>query len=98
MADFEKQVAEVLDYDFDFTKFFRTIPTDSIQSVSVEATVTDGALELGPSPHPSAIPIGKKVKVWLGAGTDGQTYELSLKVTTAEGRVAEQDFSIKVTD
>ena len=39
---------------------------------------------------------GGSVTIWLSGGTDGETYELLNRITTAEGRVLDQTFELPV--
>lgn len=42
--------------------------------------------------------LGTQVKFWCKAGTDGQTYDLTLKVQTTNGFKLEEDLKIKIEE
>lgn len=101
MERFDKQPADVLDYDLDLRRWFKTLSNDEVASVAVEITEGDDALVAGPAPHPEAVIFGdarQQVKVWIGAGTDGVTYKLRVTATTQQDRVKEIDFKIRVRE
>jgi len=101
MERFDEQPADVLDYDIDLRRWFKTLPSDEVASVTVEVTEGDGVLVVGPAPHPESVIFGdarQQVKVWLGAGTDGQTYKLRVTATTIQDRVKEIDFKLRVRE
>ncbi len=101
MERFDKQPADVLDYDIDLRRWFKTLPTDEVASVTVEVVEGDGVLVVGPAPHPGSVIFGaakQQIKVWLGAGTDGVTYKLRVTATTLQDRVKEIDFKIRVRE
>lgn len=94
LGKYDKQPAEVLDYDIDFTQWLPT--TDSIVSAaaSLEGT-SDGLLVLGAT---NVFGNGKKVKQWVSGGTSGQTYQVQIRITTGDGRVKEAEFKVKVKE
>ena len=86
---FNKQPAEILDYDVDFTDWF-TNRTDSPASHIVVAetgiTVVSGTRT------------GNVVKVILSGGTDNASYKITVRLTTTAGLVKEADFTVKVKE
>lgn len=101
MERFDKQPADVLDYDIDLRRWFKTLPNDEVVAAAVEVTEGDGVLVAGPAPHPEAVIFGdarQQIKVWLGAGTDGVTYKLRVTATTQQDRVKEIDFKLRVRE
>lgn len=102
--NFNKQSAEVLDYDIDLVDWFLDEPTDDIDSVVVTISSTQEdipTLVLGPGAHPDTTLIGipaYSFKIWLGAGTNGVKYKVTSLVTTDQGRVKEVELYIKVRD
>ena len=104
MKIFEKQPGDVLDYDVDMSEWFKDIPGDDIDSVTVsirssaEATPT---LVAGPVPHPEVLLMGTeptRFKVWLGGGTSYMDYIVTCLVVTEQDRQKEEEFKIKVRD
>lgn len=101
MERFEKQPAEVLDYDIDLRRWFKGISADEVATATVDVVEGDGALVVGPAPHPNTVIFGsekQQIKVWLGAGTDGVTYKLRATATTLQDRVKEIDFKLRVRE
>jgi hypothetical protein len=88
LAVFYKQPSEVLDYDIDFTEWMT--PGDSIATATAtsDAGITLGATTI----------IGYVVKQWVSGGTDGNSYKVTVKVTTNGGRVKEADFRVRVRE
>ena len=92
LAKFEKQPADVQDFDIDFSEWL-TDMGDTARGpagLMVEAkagltilaqTLTDGV-----------------VKVWTAGGTDGTTYKITATVTTAGNRVKQAEINIKVKE
>lgn len=82
-----KQPGETLDYDVDFTDWFSTrADAPSSFTVTADTGITEGTHVLN----------GNVVKVWLSGGTDGQQYQVNVKMTTTSGAVKEADFIVKV--
>jgi len=100
---FIKQPSEILDYMVEADNFFEDNPQDDISSVVVTVTGTGIAPDLvvGPNALPETQLLGsppQDFKVWLGDGTNGVTYKVTTVMTTADGRVKEHEFKIKVKD
>jgi hypothetical protein len=85
---YTKQPGDKLDYDIDFNEWLSS--GDSLASVNVTA-------DTGITIVNSTIVVSM-VKVWLSGGNDGETYKITVKVTTDEGRIKEQEFRIKVKE
>ncbi len=104
MKTFEKQPADVLPYDIDFTEWFEQIPKDEIETATCSVvSATDGntsELVIGSIVQVSETPSGpvKRVKVWTSGGLDGVTYKLTLTMVSEDGRTKEVDFKIKVKE
>lgn len=88
---FTKQPGETLDYDFDFTKWFGK-RTDTIDSYTV--AVSSGITKVGDTRT------GKVIKVVLSGGTDGQSYLVTVKITTTStpALVKEHEILVKVKE
>ena len=89
LARFQKQPADRQDYDIDFTDYLAAL-SDEGESVAVVAepgiTVTAYSLNTG------------VVKVWLEGGTDGQTYKVTVTLTSKGGRVKQAEIKIRVKE
>lgn len=89
---FTQQPADTLDYDIDYTDW---LGTDTLSSVACTAdagiTITDPA---------SALIWGadKKVKVWASGGIDGTKYKITVTVTTAIGRIKQDEIYVRVKE
>lgn len=86
-----KQSGETLDYDVSFEDWFEN-RSDAPASHTVVAedgiTVEDSSLT------------GEIVRVVLSGGTDGETYKITVLLTTnaATPRVKEADFTVRIKD
>lgn len=89
LATFDKQPAEVQDYDIDFGPYLDALgDTPLLHTVVVPSGIT---LET------SAL-VGNVVKVWLSGGTDRQKYKVTARLTTDGGRVKEAEIVIRVKE
>lgn len=89
LSTFEKQPSEIQDYDIDFSEWLAAFPdTATDYTVTVDAGITKGDTSM----------TGGVVKVWLSDGTSGTTYKVAAKITTAGGRVKEDEIKIKVKE
>ncbi|MBX3610405.1 MAG: hypothetical protein KF871_10975 [Hydrogenophaga sp.] len=86
---FTKQPADVQDYDIDFAEYLDAL-TDTAASAVVEADVGLTIVNY--------LILGKVVKVWVSAGTSGQKYKVTVRLTTTGGRVKEVEFLVIVRD
>lgn len=84
------QPDESLDYDLDYTDWLTT--GDNVSSATVTVTPAD---ELAATLVQINDP---RVKVWLEGGVDGTTYKVSVTMTTADGRVKQDEFKIRVKE
>lgn len=92
LATFEKQPADVMDYDIDYTQWLPS--TDSVASVSYTVTPS-GALAVN-----SALVIenGTRVKLWVSGGTNASTYKAEVTVTTVLGRIKQDEVRFRVKE
>ena len=88
MNIFQKQPADQLDYDLDFSEWLAD--TDTMTGVTATSSVP---AEL---PILSAQIVGQIVKIWIAGGVDGATYKVTAIVSTAQGRIKELEFKIRV--
>lgn len=89
LGTFTKQPVEVKDYDLDYSEWL--VAADTVEAA--EVTVEPSGLTVG-----SVFTQDKKIKVWLSAGTNGTVYKLTVTMTTADGRVKQDEFKVKVKD
>jgi hypothetical protein len=82
-----KNADDQIDYDIDFSRWL----SDGDSVVSAEGQADKGIELL------SVAVFGSVVKVWVAGGTAGQTYTVTITATSAESRVIEQCFKIRVT-
>lgn len=84
-----KRPDDQLDYDIDFERWLSD--GDTIQdatAVASPAGVTVDRVEV----------FGDIVKVWLSGGTAGASHEITVTASTAEGRVKEVAFNLRVAE
>jgi hypothetical protein len=89
LGTFNKQPAEVMDYDIDFTKWM--VEGDSI--VAALATVDNPGLTITQTLITTPV-----VKVWVSGGTTSNTYKITVIATSTGGRVKEVEFKLKVKE
>lgn len=86
----QKQPAEYLDYDVDFTDWM----PDGDKIIGATVTVSpDG--ELTANNIMINTPI---VKFWLAGGVSGASYKLTIAINTQNGRIKEDELKIRVRD
>ena len=87
---FQKQPADKLDYDLDFSDWMAT--DDTLTGAVATSSVPDELI------IESVTISGQTVKVWISGGTSGTTYKVTATVTSSQGRIKELDFKIRVKD
>lgn len=90
LASYTKQPGETLDYDIDFQEQWLSVINDTISSFTV---TSDAGITVV-----SSFLLGGIVKVFVSGGLDGQTYKVTVRVTTTGGRIREADIKIKVKE
>lgn len=89
LGNFSKQPVEVKDYDIDYSEWLT--PGDNVKSAEVTVAPTGLTIE-------STFINDPRVKIWLSGGADGTQYKLTVTTTTADGRVKQDEFKVKVKD
>lgn len=89
MNIFQKQPADQLDYDLDFSEWLPD--TDVI--TGVVATSSSPELTIL-----AASVYGTTAKIFVAGGLDNATYKVTTTIATQEGRIKEHDFKIRVRD
>lgn len=84
-----KQPGDTLDYDIDFGDWL--VEGDSL--VAATATASPDGLVIGDVER-----LPPLVKVWLSGGVDGESYTVTVTVTTADGRVKTVNFNLRVSE
>lgn len=93
LKKFEKQPADVKDYDIFYTEWL--VPGDALN---------DAVVVIEPSGNPSDLKVDSvfvapdKVKIWLSAGITNTLYKATVTATTDDGRVVQHEFVMKVRD
>ncbi len=89
LETFKKQPADVQDYDIDFSEWLAGFSdSPASHAVEVETGITLDNHELA----------GSIVKVWLSGGVDGNTYKVTVRLTTVGGRTYEVEIRVKVKE
>ena len=92
LAKFEKQPADVQDFDIDFSEWLAARGDTAAGPGGLVVTAESGLTVLA-----STLSAGV-AKIWTSGGTNGVTYKLSARVTTAGNRVKSAEIKIKVKD
>ncbi len=86
-STFAKDPDERLDYDFDFSRWL----TDSDTIASAVAVRSGGSVVLD-APEIAA----QSVRVWVSGGAIGEASVITVRATTAQGRVKESAMRLKI--
>lgn len=90
MNVFQKQPADQLDYDLDFSDWITA------------GDIITGAAAISSDPTKltilSTAVLGQVVKVWLSGGENGATYKVTTTISTQQGRIKELDFKVRVRE
>lgn len=90
---FLKRSADQLDYELDFSRWLPDGDTIANAAASVEPADSQvSAVILQPDIGPDV------VKVWVSGGEDGKTASIIVTATTAQNRVKQVEFKIRVRD
>lgn len=89
LGNFTKQPVEVKDYDIDYSEWLSA--GDNVESATVTVSPTGLTVDAVYINDP-------RIKIWLSGGTDGAAYKLTVTMTSADGRIKQDEFKIKVKD
>jgi hypothetical protein len=89
LGNFSKQPVEVVDYDIDYSEWLTD--GDNVQSATVSVAPSGLTID-------SVLINDPRIKVWVSGGTNGSTYKLTVNATTADGRLKQDEFKIRVKD
>jgi hypothetical protein len=92
LAKFEKQPADVQDFDIDFTEWL-TGMSDTAPGPTGVTVVTETGLTID-----LVVLTNGVVKVWTSGGTDGVTYKITATLTTVGGRTKQAEIRVKVKE
>lgn len=83
-----KDPNDVIDYDLDWSKWLRDGDTILVSDWIVPAGITMN----------SETSTNTSSKIWLSGGTAGQSYSLTNRITTAQGRQKDRTITIRVKE
>ena len=95
LAKYEKQPAEVKDYDIDYSEWLNPVVDTVASTTAIVTSVTEAVptLEID-----SIMESTTTVKLWISGGTAGASYKVTVRMTTAGGRLDESELVFKVKD
>jgi hypothetical protein len=93
---FSKQPSDAFIFDVDFTRRLET--GDTIASGAVLATKESDGTDVSATVAPSVEVITPKIGVHVAVGSDGETYLLGVRGTTAAGYVYEKSLRMNVQE
>ena len=92
LGTFNKQPIERYDYDISYAEWLTS--GDNVEYANVEVfPLTDDGLHIE-----SVTVIDPRIKIWVTGGRNGGTYKGTITIGTADGRVKQDEFKIKVKD
>lgn len=88
LGTFTKQPADTMDYDIDYTDWLTA--GDNVQSsvVAADAGITVTSTFIN----------DPRIKIWLAGGVAGTTYKVTCTTTSADGRVRQDEFKLRVKE
>ena len=99
LGTMNKQPADRYDYDIDYSEWLTD--KDNVESVAVTVFPDEGLLDPVPADRLNILSvtvIDPFVKLWIDGGRNGVTYKVTLTMTTADGRIKQDEFKLKVKD
>lgn len=92
LSTFTKTPRERMDYDVSFQEWLRK-ENDQPAVVSPLSVTVEPGITLAAVSFTNGV-----AKVWLSGGLDGESYRVTLVLTTAGGREKEAEFQINVSE
>jgi hypothetical protein len=92
LAKFEKQPEDIQDFDIDFSEWLAARNDTAVGPGGLVITA-DAGITIVASTLSNGV-----VKIFTSGGTDGVTYKLTARVTTAGNRVKTAEIKVKVKD
>lgn len=95
LATYEKQPAEVKDYDIDYTQWLSPAEDvlDGVTAVVSSTAETSPTLVVDLVQHTVYV-----AKIWLSGGTPGVRYKVTVQAQTVGGRLDESELIFNVKD
>lgn len=90
LATINKQPADHLDYDVDYSRW---LPDNDVVTMAETAVEPAGELVIE-----SVQITDQVVKVWASGGQNGGTYKITVTASTSGGRIKETEFRIRVRE
>lgn len=95
LGTFSKQPVERYDYDFDYGDWLTE--GDNLETTTVEVHPNDST-EVGGLQIDTVTVIDPIVKLWISGGINGVTYKITMTSNTADGRIKQDEFKLKIKD
>ena len=92
LAKFEKQPADVQDFDIDFTEWLAARGDTAPGPDGLTVQIDSGLVLLG------AVLNAGVAKIWTSGGVNGVTYKISATLTTVGHRVKSAEVKVKVKE
>lgn len=93
LAKFEKQPADVQDFDIDFGEWLAGMGNDTAPGPEGLSVVADAGITIVAYVLNDGV-----VKVWTAGGVDGMTYKITATVTTTGNRVKQAEIKVKTKE
>lgn len=91
LGTFIKQPADTKDYDIDYSEWLTF--NDNVQEAVILIEGSDSTLV-----KDSVFINDPVVKIWLSGGTAGVTYKVTCTMTSADGRIQQDEFKMKIKE
>ena len=95
LAKYEKQPAEVKDYDIDYSEWLGPVADTVASTTAIVTSVTETVPTLVVDSIEQST---TTVKLWISGGTAGVSYKVTVQMTTAGGRLDESELVFTVKD
>lgn len=96
LKTYTKQPADRLDYDFDYSAWLSV--GDELISAVFLIELLEGIPSEAPMGLTSQVVMPTYTKAWLVGGISGEVYKVSCTVTTARGRVKQDEIKIRLKE
>lgn len=91
LGTFIKQPADTMDYDINYSEWLTF--NDNVQEAAILIEGSDSTLIK--VSHFINDPV---IKIWLSGGTAGITYKVTCTMTSADGRIRQDEFKMKIKE
>lgn len=92
LSHYIKQPADRVDYDIEYSDWLSQGDSPASAVAIVSPVVAGGLVADAP------VITGTRVKVFTSAGVNGATYKVTVTTTTAQGRIKQDEFQVRVRD